>query len=375
MKTGRLIGIAAAVSAALALSPGAVAAKQYIFGSYLPPKHNVNTVGLEPLFKELKPKVDWRMMAGGQLFSGKATLKSVGNRIADGGVVIPSYVQSALPYGYLSMDLMYAADDAILLNAAILDTFLTDCPECTADYHRNKTVLLGTYGVDGWGYLCHDSAIKTVDDLKGKRIRTSGALGRFAAFLGGTPVAMTSDDMVEAIARGQIDCIAGSFAWLKSYPIEDSIHSVLDLNKGATTVDLFVMNRDSWKGLTKDQKVAMLKAMAGAVARTTVLGYMGDNAKAKKVAISHHIAIHDAPKSFDARYQKFREQEREKAVKDAKARGAKNAAKVVDSIFSHYEKWEKIMGPMDRSNLQALTDRYAKQLWDHIYSKVDPEKL
>lgn len=373
MKTDRVIGAAGVFAVVLAMS-SAASSKEYIFGSYLPPKHNVNTVGLEPMFKELKPAVDWKMMAGGQLFSGAATLKSVGNRVADGGIVIPAYVQSALKYGFLSMDLMYAADDAVLLNAAVLDTFLTDCPDCITDYHKNKAVLLGTYAVDGWGLLCRDH-VKSVEEVKGKRIRTTGALGRFAQFIGGTPVAMTSDDMVEAIARGQIDCIAGSFAWLKSYPIEDSIHSVLDFNKGATTVDLFVMNRDSWKGMTKDQKTAMLKAMAGAVARTTVLGYMGDNLKAKEVAKSHHIAIYEPAKSFDAKYAEFRKNERETVVKHAVTRGAKNAAKVVDSIFSHYDKWAKIMGPMDRSNLQALTDRYAKLLWEHIYSKVDPDKL
>ena len=370
----RLAICAAALAGAMSVVSGAAAAKQLIFGSYLPPKHNANTYGLEPLFEALKPKLDWKLVSGGQLFSGAATLKSVGNRVADAGVVIPSYVQSALKYGFLSMDLMYVANDAMAFNAAIMDTFFNDCPQCLAEYHKAKTVLLATYGVDGWSALCRDD-VKTVADLQGKRIRTSGALGRFAQALGATPVAMTSGDMVEAISRGQIDCISGAIAWLKSYPIQDSVKSILALRKGATVVDLFVMNRASWKALTKDEKMAMLRAMPGASARTTVAGYMGDDVRAQKMAKDLNIPIYDPPPSFEQKFADFRKKERDLVIERAKKRGAKDAEKIVDAIFRNYDKWVKILGPSDRSDLKALTAKYEKALWDHLYSKLDPNKL
>ena len=137
------------LACAVTAMSGTVSAKELVFGSYLPPKHNVNTFGLAPMFEKLKPKVDWKLVTGGQLFSGKATLRSVGNRVADAGIVIPAYVQSSLKHAYLSMDMMFAADDAMAFNAAVMDTFFNDCPSCLNDYHKAGTVLLATYGVDG----------------------------------------------------------------------------------------------------------------------------------------------------------------------------------------------------------------------------------
>lgn len=370
----RFVICAATLASVISVHAGSATAKELVFGSYLPPKHNVNTFGLAPMFEQLKPKVDWKLVTGGQLFSGAATLKSVGNRVADGGVVIPAYVQSALKSGFLSMDLMFAADDGMAFNAAVLDTFFNDCPECLADYHKAKTVLLATYAVDGWSLLCRDQ-VKSVAEVKGKRLRTTGALGRFAQMMGGTPVAMTSDDMIEAISRGQIDCIVGAFAWLKAYPIEDSIKSILALRKGATAVDLFVMNQASWKALTKDQKMAMLRAMPGAIARSMVDGYMGDDLKAESLAKERKIAIHEADPSFAKMFADFRKKERDIVIERAVKRGAKDAEKTVDSIFRNYDKWVKILGAVDRSDLKALSAKYEKALWDNLYSKLDPNKL
>ncbi|MEX2455322.1 MAG: hypothetical protein WD470_11495 [Rhodospirillaceae bacterium] len=87
------VAVAAGLFAGIAHT---AAARDLTFGSYLPPKHNVNEYGLAPMFEELGKDVPWKLVAGGQLFSGNATLKSVGYGAADGGVVIPAYVQSAL---------------------------------------------------------------------------------------------------------------------------------------------------------------------------------------------------------------------------------------------------------------------------------------
>lgn len=369
-----LVFRAALVGVATMALASAASAREYIYGSYLPPKHNVNVEGLAPLFKELKPIVDWKLVTGGQLFSGAATLKSVGNGTADAGVVIPAYVQSALKNAFLSMDMMFVADDPMVLNAAVLDTFFNDCPQCLNDYHKSNTVLLSTYAVGGWSLLCRGD-VKSLADVKGKRIRTTGALGRFAIAMGGSPQAMDSGEMIEAISRGQLDCILGAFAWLKDYPIADSIKSIYALRKGATAVDLFVMNRDSWKSLSKAQQMAMLKAMPGAIARVTVEGYMGSDLKAAALAKSKHIPVYHPDKTFNDMYRKFQKKELGVVIERAKKRGAKDPAQIVAAIQKNEAKWEKIIGKEDRSDLKALTARYEKLLWEHIYSKLDPAKI
>lgn len=349
-------------------------AKDLVYGSYLPPKHNVNVYGLEPLFKELGKDVPWTLVSGGQLFSGKATLKSVGYGAADAGVVIPAYVQSALKNAFTTQDMVFTVSDALAMNAAVMETFVNDCPECLEDYHKSGTVLLATYAVDGWSALCRDK-IASIDDLKGKRIRTSGALGRLGNALGATPVSMTSGDMIEAIARGQIDCILGSVAWLKAYPIEDSVKSIYALRKGVVTVDLFVMNRDSWQNLKPEQQKLMLRKMPRAIARTMIEGYTGDDAKAVALANKMNIEIVKPEPAAEELYKKFQAQEMETVIAKPNDRGAKNGKKIVDDVLKRYAAWEKKLAGVDRTNLEKLSETYAEMLWTDIYSKIDPTNL
>ena len=370
----RLTIATAVLAGAVAFASGPIAAKNFVYGSYLPPKHNVNSYGLRPYFKALGSEVPWKLVAGGQLFSGKSTLKSVGNRTAEAGLVVPAYVQSALKHAFISMDLMFAATDAVVMNAAVMDTMINDCPECLNDYRRAKTVLLATYSIDGFSLLCRKD-VKSLGDIRGKRIRTTGAMGRWAKTLGGTPVAMTSGDMVEAINRGQLDCILGAVAWLKAYPIIDSIKSIYLLNKGSATVDLFVINRAAWNELSRSQQKTMLRKMPKAVANVVIDGYIGDYKRALVMAKSKGIPVYIPESKLDGVFAKFQAKEADVVVKRANKRGAKRSRQIVDAIFAKYKKWEKILGPMDRSNLPALSARYEKLLWQHIFSKIDPAKL
>lgn len=373
MKRRTMFAAFAAAGIVAGLSQTA-SARDLIYGSYLPPKHNVNTYGLEPLFKELGPDIPWKLVSGGQLFSGKVTLKSVGYGAADAGVVIPAYVQSELKNAFTSMDMMTLAADPLAMNAAVMDAFVNDCPQCLADYEKTGTVLLATYAVGEWSLLCRDE-VKSLDDIKGKRVRTTGALGRWAVAMGATPVSMTSGDMIEAIARGQLDCIFGSFAWLKAYPIEDSIKSIYAIRRGATTVNLFVMNRDSWKDLGAEKQKQMLKHMPATIARTMVDGYMGDDLKAQELAKKMNISVVKPENKAYQIYKEFQARDADVIIEAAKKRGAKNPEQIVNSILKRYDEWEKKLAGLDRSNLEKLSEGYAKALWDGIYSKIDPAKL
>ena len=186
---------------------------------------------------------------------------------------------------------------------------------------------------------------------------------------------MTTGDMVEAINRGQLDCILGAMAWLKAYPIIDSIKTIYALNKGSATVDLLVMNRDAWNELSTSQKQTMIRKMPKAVANTMIDGYVGDYYRAQAMAKAKGIQIYAGGADLDAVFKKFQAKEAAAVVKKATKRGAKNPQGIVDDIVRNYAKWEKILGKMDRTNLKPLSARYEKLLWEHVFSKIDVTKL
>ena len=247
---GYAVLLAAAGAIALAQQ---TAARDLVFGSALPPKHNVNTQGLAPTFEALAKatggKLKWKLLTGGQLFGLRASLTNVGGGVADGAIIIPSFVQSKIPHVYTITDMSLFAEDPLVAAGASAETIFHDCPECLADFRKQKAVPLGFYGLNTYKLLCN-TKVTNLAEVKGKRMRTSGAAGRWARAMGGTPVSMSGSDMIEALQRGQIDCAIGPLAWVKAYSIGEHIKYVLDFPMGNFAAAAhFVMNRGAWDAL------------------------------------------------------------------------------------------------------------------------------
>lgn len=385
----RYILAGAAVAGLMTAGAGvANAQKTYTYGQWLPPKHNVNRHGIAPMVEELtKAGVPWKLVSGGQLFSAKATLKSVGNGTAEAGLVVPSYSRTSLKHAFIIADMLMLGENELIMNGAAHETYFFNCPECMNDYKKNKTIYLAGYGVGGYSLLCRQPNIKTVSDAKGLKLRTTGALGRWARAMGGTPVSMTMSDVPEAIKRGQIDCIIGPMAWIKSYPIEDSIKSVLNYQFGSYSgLGLVVMNRAAWDAYSPDQKRTVWKALPGAIARTVVKGYIGDDIAAKKLATKIGISVSPADDTIKKLWADHKKNEFATAVKNATKLKAKNPEGIASAYQKNITKWTKIVadaglsdmlaaaGP-DPSKLDAATAVYQQLMEKHIYSKIDPTKL
>ena len=87
------------VAIGLSLATTAVAAKEYVYGSWNGPKNVVLVEGVAPYLKAVEKEtggsMQWKLIAGAQLFGGRATLAGIGNRVADaGGPVIPAFTKS-----------------------------------------------------------------------------------------------------------------------------------------------------------------------------------------------------------------------------------------------------------------------------------------
>ena len=384
-KFGLLIG---AVGLVLCSSGNiAKAEKPFVYGQWLPPKHNVNIWGLKPLVKDLAAKgIHWKLVTGGQLFKAKGTLKGVGNRTAEAGLVVPSYHRTQLKHAFIVSDLLMIGRNELIMNGAAHETMMLQCPECMGDYAKQKLIYLAGYGVGGYSMLCR-KMVTNASDIKGLKIRTTGALGRWARKLGGVPVSMSMSDTPEAIKRGNIDCIAGPVAWLKSYPISDSIKSILNYGLGSYSgLGLFVMNRKAWDSYTDDQKRIMWDAMPGTIARTVIDGYVGDDIISRQLAKKEGITITKTGAAMEAIWKEHKKGEVALAVKNATKMKAKNAQRIADTFVTNVKKWEKIIADAglenaianatpDRASLAKASKIYKGLMIKHIYSKIDPTKL
>ncbi len=100
-----------------------------------------------------------------------------------------------------------------------------------------------------------DKAVKTLEDMKGLKIRSHGTSARLVKALGGVPVTLPMPDTYQALAKGVVD---GSF-----YPVESNLGWKLgetvkfgtwSLPVAYTTSFFVVMNKARWQALPEKVK-------------------------------------------------------------------------------------------------------------------------
>ncbi|MBM4271070.1 MAG: TRAP transporter substrate-binding protein [Deltaproteobacteria bacterium] len=109
----------------------------------------------------------------------------------------------------------------------------------------------------GPGLLHTKKPVKSLADLKGMRIRSTGLSAKIVEALGAVPVAMPQGDTYESIQKGVVDGTFGPIEVLKGWKQAEVIKHTTDCHGiGYTTAMFIVMNAKKWDSLPKDiQKI------------------------------------------------------------------------------------------------------------------------
>lgn len=99
--------------------------------------------------------------------------------------------------------------------------------------------------------------VKTLEDLKGLKIRATGQLSDIIKALGGIPVPLPMPDVYESLRRGVIDGISVDLSTLKYWKFAELTKFVTaNWQLGTGITFYFVMNKGKWNGLPQDiQKI------------------------------------------------------------------------------------------------------------------------
>jgi len=109
----------------------------------------------------------------------------------------------------------------------------------------------------GPGILHTRKPVKSLDDLKGMKIRTFGSNAKMMSMLGGSPVAMPMGDAYDALSKGVADGLLCGYEALKGWKLGEVIKSTTE-NYGTAYTATFViaMNKAKWNSIPPDaQKV------------------------------------------------------------------------------------------------------------------------
>ena len=374
MMTKRILYLAS-IAAGVSLLTTTVSAKDYVYGSWNGPKNVVLVQGVAPYLKAVEKEtggsMKWKLIAGAQLFGGRATLAGIGNRVADaGGPVIPAFTRKALRAANVVYDLVNASLSPVAMAGAVAETYHLDCPSCKADFAKNKTVFIANYAATPFNLLCR-TPIKNAADVKGRKIRVVGALGRFIKSLGGVPVGGPPSKAVQAMQRGNLDCIAGPSSWIQSFGMWDIAKHVYDAPLAIQpTPSAMVINRNVWKGLTRAERTALIKHAPRLIANTTINGYMAEDKWVRSQAPKRGVTIGMAGSDLLGALKTHKAKEPKIIAKVARKEGVKNPEAIIKAHLNNVAKWDKI-----HARIGDDVDKFAQALWEEVFSKLDPEKM
>lgn len=266
----RLSAIALAASAAMAL-PLAASAQQVInltvassHPTTIPWVGFIKDVFMPEVDKRLaaggKYKIQWREAFGGQLYKANATLTSVEQGITDIGWVF-SYLEPAkMPLSQVSAHTPFTTSDTRIVLGAMTE-MIEKNPAFKAEWDKYNLVFLGATGSDTYD-IWTKFPVKSVDDLKGKKISAPGILALWLRGVGATPVdgALTTyyTDIQTGVSEGVLSLATGILP-AKVYEVAPYVTKV---NIGVVFSGGVAINKDSWNKLPPEVQQAMREAGA-----------------------------------------------------------------------------------------------------------------
>ncbi|MET0868097.1 MAG: TRAP transporter substrate-binding protein DctP [Pseudorhodoplanes sp.] len=364
----------ALLATGLATQPAA--AQEFIYGSWTPAREYQNSQVMPGIFKEIEEKtkgaVKWKLVAGGQLVDGKTTFTGVKDGLIQAGLASPTYVPNTVPALFMIYStVVLGHNDVVAATGAALETVYFNCPECLEEIKRMNAVSLGGWTSSAYLLNC-TTPVKSLSDLKGKRIRATGGNAEMFKVAGAVPVGATLVEAVSLLQRGGLDCQHGIADWMRTFGYADFAKYVVDMPLGLTGPALgMFMNRDTWNKFTPEQKKIHLEQAAFLSAKMAIGNFLIANEEGLNAVIKDkgvQMLKPDADlQNMTAEYKKG---ERARNVEIGKGFGLKDPGAIIDAYERNVEKWRKLSPEIGRD-----VDKFVAALNREIYSKLDVDKL
>ncbi|MBJ6136073.1 C4-dicarboxylate TRAP transporter substrate-binding protein [Marinobacter litoralis] len=190
---------------------------------------------------------------GGALLKYSAIMDGVSAGAADLGTVLAPYQPQKLQALAIG-DLPLANSDPWVGLHAMYD-LMTGNEQMKQALAEHDLVYLGNFTTTSVQFECTEgNEIRTIEDLKGKRMRASVTYAKVLDDLGANMVNMTYSDIYQALDTGLADCNAGYFYAMRAFKTPEVTHSVTRVDWGQIMGFAIVINRYLWDDLTPEQQ-------------------------------------------------------------------------------------------------------------------------
>lgn len=250
------IGALAFVGSVLTM-PAATSAADLKLAHFTSPKHPMDRLFMRPWTKQVQKmsggSLNIKIFPGGKLGKGpRAQYKRAVDGVADLTFGLQGYTSKIFKRTTMVELPALAANSGELVRKfwKVYSQYMA--PE------YSKVKVLAVWVGEAPVFMTRNKPIKTLDDIKGLKIRTPSAnQSRWLKALGATPVSFPVTQMYRALETGRVDALLVPPSVIRSFKIGEVAKyftTGLDAAFGRSPFFL-VMNKKSWNGLESSHKI------------------------------------------------------------------------------------------------------------------------
>ncbi|MEM9011083.1 MAG: hypothetical protein AAGE18_07650 [Pseudomonadota bacterium] len=356
---------------ALAASATIASAQTLTYGSGVPERSGANRFGVLPMMERIETATDGRVsftpLLGGQLVSIPGALQGIADRVVDSGFFITQFHPAELPAASMMSQVTGLGTDPYATIGALNEAFFVTCEACRADMQAMGIVPLLLQSATPLTMQCTEPA-ETLADLDGRRVSTIGEPEmRWAESIGMVPVRTSISDILSGLQLGQTDCTLVGTSWIRSYGLEDTVVSVIELPQGiiAGAVPM-AFNAEAWASIDAADRAAMVDLMPQMLWDYVADAYVAPDVEVK-AALADRISFAPGDAEMAAAWTEFQAGEAAALTALAEARGIENAEALVAEIVEVFRVWHEDLLPQ----FEGDPDAFARIAEERIFSNYD----
>jgi TRAP-type C4-dicarboxylate transport system substrate-binding protein len=222
--------------------------------NYLPVTHPMSTLGgwfCDEIKKRTNGQVEITYYPGGTLLTAPKMYDGVVTGISDFGLSHIQYTRGRFPVMEV-FDLPLGFPSGWVGTGVSTDFYNKYKP---SEWKDVQVMYMTTTGPTVLETI--SKPVKTLEDVKGIKIRAVGQMTDIIKALGGVPIPLEMVDVYDALRRGVIEGITVDLSTLKQWKFaEVTKYVTADWQLGTVITFYWVMNRSKWDGLPPDiQKI------------------------------------------------------------------------------------------------------------------------
>ena len=222
--------------------------------NYLPVTHPMSVLSgwfCDEIKKRTNGRVEITYYPGGTLLTAVKMYDGVTTGIADMGLSHIQYTRGRFPVMEV-FDLPLGFPSGWVATQVSTDFFNKYKPSEWNDVHVLYVTTTGPLILE-----TISKPVRTLEDLKGLKIRAVGQMSDVIKSLGAVPIPLEMADVYDALRRGVIDGVTVDLSTLKSWKFAEVVKYVTaDWQLGTVITFYWVMNKSKWNALPPDiQKI------------------------------------------------------------------------------------------------------------------------